>query len=284
MAIDKGVWKIVLDFVILACVAFPLLALLLWATPYERGYFENDESIRLPLKQQTISEAVLAGVGFGLIVATVLIVEGVRDKRGVGIGDKFLSNCLVPGWIWESYTTIGAFTFGGVCQQLTSNLSKYVIGRLRPNFYDVCRPVPNDDPEMNRYGYIQNYTCTGTDQSLILDSRLSFPSAHSSFAMYTAVFFICYIQVKGKWRHSKLLRHACQFIVLMGAWYTGLSRVVEHKHHWSDVGAGFLIGTTYAVLVFLFVLKPKCEYSGDTWRDVEAAPQVGQLPRPALAR
>ncbi|KOB69513.1 Wunen [Operophtera brumata] len=45
---------------------------------------------------------------------------------------------LLCGWIWESYTTIGVFTFGAACQQLTSNMTKFVIGRLRPHFYDFA--------------------------------------------------------------------------------------------------------------------------------------------------
>ncbi|KAL4703098.1 hypothetical protein ACJJTC_018135 [Scirpophaga incertulas] len=257
MAVDKVIWKIVLDFVVLACLAISLLALVLWAEPYQRGYFINDESIRLPFKEQTVSEVVLGVLGFAIMIATTVAVEVMRDKQGKGIGDKFICGTTVPGWLRESYATVGAFTFGAVSQQFICNLGKYVVGRLRPNFYDVCRPVPNTDSVLNEFAYIQNYTCTGSDHSLIRDARLSFPSAHSSFSLYAAVFFICYIQVKVKWRGSKLLRHTLQFAAVLGAWYVGLSRVVEHKHHWSDVAAGFLFGATSAVLTFVYVLKPK---------------------------
>lgn len=61
--------------------------------------------------------------------------------------------------------------------------------------------------------------------------------------------FQFYIQVKGKWRGSKLARHVAQFSALLGAWYVGLSRVVEHKHHWSDVAVGFAVGGIYGALV-----------------------------------
>lgn len=279
---DRIIWKIVLDFLILALAGFPLLALLLWGEPYQRGYFENDMSIRLPFKEQTISEGLLAGLGFGLIICTVIITEVVRDHQGKGIGEKFLSGKLIPGWIWESYSTIGIFTFGAGCQQLTSNLAKYVIGRLRPHFYDVCRPVPNATSPMNSLDYIQDYTCAGSNESRLKDMRLSFPSAHSSFAMYCAIFFIFYVQVKGKWRGSKLLRHGVQYAVLIAAWYVGLSRVVEHMHHWSDVAAGFLIGATYAIIVFVFILKPKKYGIPQSW-ERDPVPH-NTLPRPVLSR
>ncbi|CAG5030051.1 unnamed protein product [Parnassius apollo] len=280
MAVDRLLWKIILDFVVLACVSFPLLSLLLWAEPYQRGYFENDESLRLPYKKQQISEGLLAGLGFAFIIITITIVEFVRDKQGKGCGEKFLSSALIPGWVWESYVTIGIYTFGAACQQLTVNSAKYIIGRLRPHFFDVCKPVADTSSPLNALGYIQVYNCTGTNEEQIHDMRLSFPSAHSSFAMYTAVFFIMYIQVKGKWRGSKLLRHLAQFAALLGGWYVGLSRVTDHMHHWSDVAVGFLVGTSYAVVVFLFVLKPKKYGMPRSWETT----QPEMLPQPVMAR
>lgn len=282
MAVDKMIWKIVLDFLVLVCVSFPLLGLLLWAEPYHRGYFVDDLSLRLPFKEQTISEGLLAGIGFALIVVTVILSEIVRDRRGKGIGEKFLSGSLVPGWVWESYTTIGIFTFGAACQQLTSNSAKYVIGRLRPHFFDVCQPIPNATSPLNSLGYIQDYTCIETDPALLKDMRLSFPSAHSSFAMYCAIFFIFYIQVKGKWRGSKLFRHGVQYAVFLSAWYVGMSRVVEHMHHWSDVAVGFIIGAVYAVLVFVYILKPKKYGPPSSWE--QPVVPHSTLPRPVLAR
>ncbi|CAH2042654.1 unnamed protein product, partial [Iphiclides podalirius] len=280
MAVDKLIWKIILDFVVLACVAFPLLALLLWAEPYQRGYFENDETLRLPYKKQQISEGLLAGLGFAFIIIAVVLTEIVRDKQGRGIGEKFVSGTLVPGWAWESYVTIGIYTFGAACQQLFVNAAKYVIGRLRPHFFDVCRPVPNSSSPLNELGYIQAYTCLGADASRIKEMRLSFPSAHSSFAMYTAVFFIMHVQAKGKWRGSKLLRHGGQYVALMGAWYVGLSRVADHMHHWGDVAVGFVVGAVCAVVVFVYVLKPKKYGMPRSWEN--APPEI--LPQPVLAR
>ncbi|CAH0713126.1 unnamed protein product, partial [Brenthis ino] len=279
MAVDKLIWKIILDVIVLACVAVPILMIHLFAEPYQRGYFESDVSLRLPFKEQSISEGLLAGIGFAFNIATIILVELVRDKRGKGIGDKFLSGSLISGWLWESYTTIGVFTFGAACQQFTVNSTKYVIGRLRPYFFDICRPIPDTSSNLNSLGYIQAFTCQNTNAAELKEMRLSFPSAHSSFAMYSAIFFIFYVQVKGKWRGSKLLRHTMQFAVLMGAWYVGLTRVVEHKHHWSDVAVGFAVGAIYAVIVFVFILKPKKYGPPGDWEITQ--PQI--LPRPVLA-
>ncbi|CAG4947884.1 unnamed protein product [Colias eurytheme] len=281
MARNNLVLKIVLDFIALVIVAFPLLALQLWASPYERGYFADDPSLRLPYKTQTVSEGLLAGLGFALLVVTIIIVEISRDVRGKSGGARSLGNCEIPAWVWESYVAIGVFTFGAACQQLTVNIAKYVIGRLRPHFFDLCKPVPIDASTAD--SYITNFRCTGAavTASTMKDMRLSFPSAHSGFAMYCAVFFIFYIQVKAKWRGSKLLRHVAQFGVLIAAWYVGLSRVVDHMHHWSDVAVGFAVGAAFAVLTFIYVYAPVKRIRRESWI-TEPSTQPEMLPRPVL--
>ncbi|XP_022837521.1 putative phosphatidate phosphatase [Spodoptera litura] len=283
MAVDRLIWKIILDFLVLACVAFPILGLALWATPYHRGYDLNDMSIRLPYKDQLVSVSALAGAGFAFMVCTILLVEIVRDKKGKGAGERFLSGSVMPGWVWESYRSIGVFAFGASCQQLTSDFAKYVIGRLRPHFYEVCMPFPIANSSANILGYINDYTCGGSDTAKIQEARLSFPSSHASFSMYCAVFFIFYIQEKGKWRGSKLLRHAIQYAVLISAWFVGLSRVQDNMHHWSDVAAGFLIGATFASLVFIYVLKPKKYGLPVAWEEPPLPTSTLTVPRAVLS-
>lgn len=58
-----------------------------------------------------------------------------------------------------------------------------------------------------------------------------------------------YLHKRFTWRGSKLLRHGMQFVFIMMAWYTVMTRVSDYKHHWSDVMAGFGIGLLYAVVI-----------------------------------
>lgn len=51
------------------------------------------------------------------------------------------------------------------------------------------------------------------------------------------------------WRGSRLLKHFIQYMMLMMAWFTCMSRISDYKHHWSDVLAGGAIGATVALLV-----------------------------------
>lgn len=58
-----------------------------------------------------------------------------------------------------------------------------------------------------------------------------------------------YLQSRFTWRGARLLRPLLQFTLLMMAFYTGLSRVSDHKHHPTDVLAGFGQGALVAYCI-----------------------------------
>lgn len=52
-----------------------------------------------------------------------------------------------------------------------------------------------------------------------------------------------------KWKGSKLLRHFLQFLCLLMAWFTAMTRISNYKHHWSDVLAGSTLGIVSALVM-----------------------------------
>uniref|UniRef100_A0A3Q3IVN7 Phosphatidic acid phosphatase type 2/haloperoxidase domain-containing protein n=1 Tax=Monopterus albus TaxID=43700 RepID=A0A3Q3IVN7_MONAL len=69
-----------------------------------------------------------------------------------------------------------------------------------------------------------------------------------------------YLQSRFTWHGARLLRPLTQFTLIMMSFYTGLSRVSDHKHHPTDVLAGFVQGALVAYCVAFFVsdlFKPK---------------------------
>lgn len=64
-----------------------------------------------------------------------------------------------------------------------------------------------------------------------------------------------YLQARFTWRGARLLRPLLQFTLIMMAFYTGLSRVSDHKHHPSDVLAGFAQGALVACCIVSSLLS-----------------------------
>ncbi|XP_073953294.1 putative phosphatidate phosphatase [Choristoneura fumiferana] len=245
--------KIVMDFVILFCIGFCILVFYLWGLPYQRGFFCDDDSLRHPYKDSTVTNIMLYVVGLGLPILTMCLTEWLRLRDYKSGRPREIFGKEIPAWVWEAYQVIGVFLFGVACQQLTTDIAKYTIGRLRPHFFDVCRPNVDCDAAVNKWRYITDFKCLGDNEKLLKEMRLSFPSGHSSFSAYTMLYFAFYIHKRFTWRGSKLLRHGLQFVLVMLAWYTVMTRVSDYKHHWSDVMAGFSVGLLYAVIVFTFV-------------------------------
>ena len=72
------------------------------------------------------------------------------------------------------------------------------------------------------------------------------------------VFLALYIEAKLHLpKESKFLKPLIQAVVIMMALYTGFSRVSDYKHHWSDVLAGFSLGTTIAFITVFRILRPR---------------------------
>ncbi|XP_078075294.1 phospholipid phosphatase 1 isoform X3 [Mustelus asterias] len=214
--------------------------------PYQRGFYCDDESIKYPFKNSTVTSTVLYTVGLLLPISAIIIGELASVHWNHLYSNSFIRNSYVS----TVYKGIGAFLFGAAASQSLTDIAKYSIGRLRPHFLDMCKP---DWKKINcSLGYIVNFTCLG-DEKMSTEARLSFFSGHSSFSMYCMMFIALYLQARmvGDW--SRLLRPTIQFALIACSVYVGLSRVSDYKHHWSDVLTGLIEGAIAAILVVMFV-------------------------------
>ncbi|XP_041861860.1 phospholipid phosphatase 3 isoform X3 [Melanotaenia boesemani] len=221
--------------------------------PYQRGLYCSDSSLNYPYKSSTIPSSVLISVGLTLPAVSIAIGECYRIHQLHEGTKSFVGNPYVAAL----YKQIGVFMFGCAVSQSFTDIAKVSVGRMRPHFIDVCRP---DFTTINcSLGYITNYTCTGED-SAVQEARKSFFSGHASFSLYTMLYLAFYIQSRFTWRGARLLRPLLQFTLLMMAFYTGLSRVSDHKHHPTDVLAGFVQGALVAYCIVFYVsdlFKPR---------------------------
>ncbi|XP_001361071.3 putative phosphatidate phosphatase isoform X1 [Drosophila pseudoobscura] len=258
--------RVGLDILILLCVGFPILLFFLLGDPYKRGFFCDDESLKHPFHDSTVRNWMLYFIGVVIPVGVILTVEVLisrckakRDNGNATSRRYVFMKYELPDWLIECYKKVGIYGFGAAVSQLTTDIAKYSIGRLRPHFIAVCQPILADgttcNDAQNAGKYIQEFTCQGLGSSarMLKEMRLSFPSGHSSFTFFAMVYMALYLQSRMTWHGSKLLRHLLQFVFIMIAWYTALSRVSDYKHHWSDVLAGALIGSTCALVVANYV-------------------------------
>ncbi|XP_059224494.1 putative phosphatidate phosphatase isoform X1 [Stomoxys calcitrans] len=259
--------RVGLDVLILICVLFPILCFFLWGESYKRGFFCDDESLMHPYKDSTINNFWLYMIGLVLPVIVILIVEIIQARHhervtnGNSTGKRYVfMDYEIPDWLLQAYKKIGVFGFGAAACQLTVDIAKYSVGRLRPHFLEVCNPImPGNTTcldSVNMGRYIEDFQCrggVGVTKRMLKEISLSFPSGHSSFTFYGMVYLAIYLQCRMTWSGSKLLRHLLQFGFVMLAWYTALSRVSDYKHHWSDVLGGSLIGALAATIVAKFI-------------------------------
>lgn len=245
---------IVLDIICLLLVMLPSMVLHKSSIqPYQRGFYCTDDSIRYAFKNSTVPSSVLMAVGVLLPLASIVIGECYRIRYLKQGSHSFVGN----PYISALYRQVGVFIFGCAVSQSFTDIAKVSVGRMRPHFLHVCQP--NYSHINCSDGYITNYVCLG-DPSKVQEARKSFFSGHASFSMYTMLYLAFYLQSRFTWRGARLLRPLVQFTLLMMAFYTGLSRVSDHKHHPTDVLAGFVQGALVGYCIVFYVsdlFKPK---------------------------
>ncbi len=100
----------------------------------------------------------------------------------------------------------------------------------------------------------EDFKCLGI-QKHIDESRLSFPSGHSSLSFYSMTFMIIFINQTWNCRSMGLLPRIFQVLLFSLAFYVGLSRIVDNKHHPTDVIGGAIIGILIAIVTSFYLIR-----------------------------
>jgi phosphatidate phosphatase len=190
-----------------------------------------------PYHESTVGISLLY-VGIGLPMAIIVVVEVLRWKLA---GDDRRAMRLfgrdIPNWMINIYKYVGLLLFGAVLTLVITDIGKHVIGRFRPHFMNVCQPIMPDGTNCtnpkNLNRYIEDFTCSNADFSeyRVRDASKSFPSGHSSLAMYSMGFAAFYVHRRLTWDGPRTLKPILEFSLITMAWYTALSRVSDYKHH-----------------------------------------------------
>ncbi|XP_061081178.1 phosphatidic acid phosphatase type 2D [Conger conger] len=238
-----------LDLLCLVVASIPFLACELKAvTPYKRGFFCGDPSIAYPrLEREAISDTVLIMGGLLITGLAIALGECYRVRFLRVRSRAFVRNLYVS----SLYKELGSFLFGCFIGQSLTNMAKLSVGRLRPHFLFACN-VTYSSLNCTPGTYIPEVTCRANPHDLD-EARKSFFSGHASFAMYTMLYLAFYLQARLSWRGARLLRPLLQFLLVLVAMYTGLSRISDYQHHPTDVLTGFLQGGLTAYWVAFYI-------------------------------
>lgn len=274
-ALSKRKLLVGLDLLCLFLASIPFFACEFKAvSPYKRGFICGDPSITYPyLRREVVPDELLIAGGIVITGLTIALGECYRVRfRGVS-SKAFIRNVYVSCL----YKELGCFLFGCCIGQSLTNMAKLSVGRLRPHFLSVCG-VTYASLNCSLGTYVASVSCPQPDHRLEEEARKSFFSGHASFAMYTMLYLAFYLQARLTWRSARLLRPLLQFILVMLAVYTGLTRISDYRHHPSDVLTGYLQGALTAYWVAFHISSmfrtssPDCSLS-ETPLDTPLSPE-----------
>lgn len=177
---------------VIICLSFGFFVLIFHQVgkPYVRGFYCDDDSINKPFKRSTIS-SLNAVLVTGAIAIPCFLLGDVFSfiLPGCEEGKSFLSMFKRTRKIMLRNFIVVTLIFlhGMGITTFITDIGKYSVGRLRPHFYDVCRPnwaqLNCTLPNGVRNYFVGDHYCSQQQETWkFKDARLSFPSGHSSFA------------------------------------------------------------------------------------------------------
>jgi phosphatidate phosphatase len=236
------------------------------STPFKSYFLCNDFSVNMPFRESTVSNALLIVISLVMPLLLILTTELTKYlwakvqpsqlNRPKHVYKLRLSKnrvVNVPGHLGDLYINCGAFLFGCFVTADLTDFAKVLAGRLRPNFLDVCKPSVDPYKHLCKERTFLvpdvDFMCTAPAK-LVNESRLSFPSGHSSLSFYAMIYAILFVRYSWSVRRLGLLAYLAQFGLLFVACMTALSRISDNKHHPTDVLGGAVLGTTISVFTF----------------------------------
>ncbi|WKX93006.1 hypothetical protein Q1695_010770 [Nippostrongylus brasiliensis] len=215
-----------------------------------RGFWCNDDSIKYIYKGDTVTTVELFVYVFAVMMLPIVATEVYRARlHGRSSFPQFkLGNVNIHPTTVPIVTYFGYSQLGFVAVFVITETTKNCIGRLRPHFLDVCKPI-NINCTVNEY--YSNYTCSG-NADMVAEARKSFFSGHSAFSMYASTFTAIYLLARlPRYSLRRVALPVCQIAVICTGLLISYSRINDNKHHWSDVMVGIFVGTMIAIYTCL---------------------------------
>lgn len=213
--------------------------------PNFHGYFANDTSIYYPITPGRVSNAWL--VVYGVVLPFfMLLIFAIRDGafKSPSRFRFFIHQVIIMGLL-------------AICNVFVTNSLKTMVGRHRPDFIARCIPsyaeiVP--DPISSYVSSVD--VCTG-DHKAVLEGHKSFPSGHSSQALFGSVYIAVYLYRRlpslfGGRVITQGLRITVASIPICAGLVIAASRSIDNRHHPLDIIIGSLIGIACGLVLLTY--------------------------------
>ncbi|XP_068160710.1 phospholipid phosphatase-related protein type 5 [Antennarius striatus] len=231
-----------------------------------QGFFCYDTTYTKPFlgpeDSSTVPPVLLYTLVAGLPTLLITVIETVlfllqymskefdRLEKTVAAGECCYLNPLVR----RVFRFLGVYVFGLFTVDIFVNAGQVVTGNLAPHFLTVCKPNYTALGCEEALHYISHQeACTGNHDD-ILHARKAFPSKEAALSVYAALYLAMYVTYTVQTKGTHLAKPALSLLLLCLAFLNGLNRVAEYRNHWSDVIAGFIIGTAIATFLVVCVV------------------------------
>ncbi|KAI1388378.1 acid phosphatase/Vanadium-dependent haloperoxidase [Hypoxylon trugodes] len=168
---------------------------------------------------------------------------------------------------WDLNNALIGFIYALETSAAFQVMIKWLIGGLRPSFYDICQPDPTlvNNPDFNGTGpngagYRQYMftaeICTVEQGWDLWNAMQSFPSGHSTTTSAAAVYLSLYLNAKLKVfanYHPSMWKLILFYCPILGATLVCGCLTIDESHNWYDILAGITIGTTFAFSAYRMV-------------------------------
>ncbi|KAK6179401.1 hypothetical protein SNE40_011770 [Patella caerulea] len=166
--------------------------------------------------------------------------------------------CVIPQVVRRLIRFIGVFVFGGFTLMVFVDIVKIMVGRLRPDFLEVCQ-LTNKSMCTSLYPGGEPYgthdLCQNTNRLQLRQARTSFPSMNSALTAYAAFYIGIYIHGAMRSHTVRIIRPFISLVFVMFSLLCGLAEVGLCLSHWTDTVIGFCMGVILAFYLGFAVLN-----------------------------
>ncbi|KAK9467985.1 phosphatidic acid phosphatase type 2/haloperoxidase [Lipomyces arxii] len=235
----------------------------------------NDITLQYPIADpETVTDG-------ALIVYSVLLPSLVILAWGLGI-DMVRYRSPLKDRLWEVNVGILGLALSVTLSNVITISLKGIVGRPRPDSIARCMPAPGS-ADATPYGLSTIDICTQTDIMILNEGFRSWPSGHSS-AAFSGLFYLA-LYLAGKLSLLDNKGEVWKSIIVMtpvlGALSIAASRILDHRHHGTDVLTGSLLGVATSIMAYRLyypalsdTVKQGKAYAFRVWGEMKVSPSL----------